>query len=58
MAGINSKVKVYLNGERIKIKNFVEYVKMYLPEKDESQVIYDKEMASERWEVIVGFSDG
>lgn len=30
LAGCNSRLKVYLNGELIKIRNFLAYAKMFL----------------------------
>ena len=46
-------MKVYLNGERIKIQNFKDYVDLYL---DDGQIkIYDK---CKRWEVCFAESDG
>ncbi|KAJ3300106.1 DNA topoisomerase 2 [Borealophlyctis nickersoniae] len=51
MAGILKGVKVELNGEKIKIKNFKEYVKLYLESVlDEPQsILYER--TGERWEV-------
>ncbi|KAF9344707.1 DNA topoisomerase 2, partial [Mortierella sp. NVP85] len=53
LAGCVKGVKVFLNGERIKIKSFKEYIEMYLPEPVEGQekpkLIYDS--PNPRWEV-------
>ncbi|KAK3819863.1 MAG: DNA topoisomerase II [Benniella sp.] len=53
LAGCVKGVKVFLNGERIKIKSFKEYIEMYLPEPVEGQekpkLIYDS--PNSRWEV-------
>ncbi|KAG0365746.1 DNA topoisomerase [Gamsiella multidivaricata] len=60
MAGCVKGIKVYLNGERIKIKNFKEYIEMYIPtpEKDEEKpkLIYDN--TNPRWEIACIPSDG
>jgi len=33
MAGLfNNKVKVYLNGEQVKVKSFFDYINMFIPE--------------------------
>ena len=43
MAGcMHSSVKVYLNGSQIKIKNFKEYVDLYLPEGGDSPKVYER----------------
>jgi DNA topoisomerase-2 len=56
LAGCTHKsLKVYLNDEKISIKDFKEYVGLYLPE-GESVRIY--ESINARWEVCVGISDG
>ncbi|KAI8823024.1 DNA topoisomerase, partial [Fimicolochytrium jonesii] len=61
IAGVLPGVKVTLNKERIKIKNFKEYVKLYLdsvfgdaPAKP--TIVYEK--ADPRWEVAFAVSDG
>ncbi|KAF9430265.1 DNA topoisomerase 2 [Podila epigama] len=57
MAGCVKGVKVYLNGERIKIKSFKEYIDMYLTEGDDKpKVIYDS--PNDRWEIACVPSDG
>ncbi|KAJ1510426.1 DNA topoisomerase 2 [Coelomomyces lativittatus] len=53
MAGCLKGVAVYLNGTRIKVKDFKQYVTMYLKEQT---VVYER--VSDRWEVAVGVSDG
>ncbi len=59
MSGIfNNAIKVYLNGEQVKIKSFSNYINMYLPEIDEQLKIYDKDMKTDRWEILLTFSDG
>ncbi|KAG4090310.1 type II DNA topoisomerase [Neocallimastix lanati (nom. inval.)] len=70
IAGCVSGVKVYLNDERIKIKNFKDYCQMYINStKKESQendlgsmpnqnqnIIYER--VNERWEIAFSMSDG
>ncbi|KAF9115505.1 DNA topoisomerase 2 [Mortierella sp. AM989] len=60
MAGCVKGIKVFLNGERIKIKNFKEYIEMYIPEpqpgEDKPKLIYDTPDA--RWEIACIPSDG
>uniref|UniRef100_A0A3B0MNB7 DNA topoisomerase 2 n=1 Tax=Theileria annulata TaxID=5874 RepID=A0A3B0MNB7_THEAN len=48
-------VKVYLNNERIKVKDFKDYVNLYLPE-DATEIvkIYEKMY---RWEVVISSSE-
>ncbi|XP_034249595.1 DNA topoisomerase 2 isoform X2 [Thrips palmi] len=51
-------VKVYLNGEKVKVKNFKEYADFYLrgiDEADKSTLIYEK--VHERWEVAISLSE-
>ena len=58
MAGITPKnVSVYLNGKKLKVKNFQDYIRMYLDaskEEDEMDPPLVYENPHERWEV--GFS--
>ena len=53
-------IQVYLNGERIAVKNFEQYIKMYQNESasntKDNKIAYIK--AGDRWEVGVGVSDG
>ncbi|KAG0298167.1 DNA topoisomerase 2 [Dissophora globulifera] len=60
MAGCVKGIKVYLNGERIKIKNFKEYIEMYMPEpeegKEKPKLIYDS--PDPRWEIACIPSEG
>ena len=58
MAGILPKVKVSINGNDIDIKSFSEYVDMYFEQDSSPQKIFDKEINSQRWEVIVSITDG
>ena len=55
MAGI-LKVQVHLNGKEIGIKNFKEYVMMYV--NDKSDLIFDDTIISKRWSVMISKSDG
>ncbi len=58
MAGVLPKIKVSLNDNEIDIRSFNEYVDMYF-EKDSSPTkIFDKDINSDRWEVIVSITDG
>ena len=55
MAGIyGNRINVYLNDEKLKINSFQKYVDLFLPEG--SLKIYDKEMTTPRWEVVVSYS--
>ncbi|KAF9141358.1 DNA topoisomerase 2 [Mortierella sp. GBA39] len=60
LAGCVKGIKVFLNGERIKIRNFKDYVEMYIPEASESddkvKLIYDT--PHERWEIACIPSEG
>lgn len=52
---------MYLNGERVEVKNFEQYIKMYQMESTsantkENKIVYCK--AGPRWEIGVGVSDG
>ena len=54
---LGSGVKVYYNGQRLAIKNFQDYVNLYLGPKDGGVArVYEK--PGERWEVIVSPTDG
>ena len=66
MAGTSKGVKVYLNGERIKIKNFKDYMEMFTKAikkergeeavNDKSDIVIDGD--KERWEIGFAVSDG
>src|SRR5436190_13700170 len=54
LAGCVKNVKVFLNGERLKIKSFKEYALMYLSGTDDfvdlqSSIIYEE--VNQRWEI-------
>jgi len=48
-----TNVNVFLNNEKINIKGFEEYVKMFFPENESCPFIYDK--VNDRWEIGVVF---
>lgn len=58
LAGVLGKtVKVYLNGARLSIKSFPEYVERYLgPKEGGSARVYER--FSDRWEICVSMTDG
>lgn len=60
VAASSRGVKVYLNGERLKINNFKQYCELYLKGKEDDvgnpvKIIYEN--VNERWEVAVAISD-
>ena len=61
MAGITPKtVSVYLNGKKLKVKNFEDYIRMYLEaskEEDEMDPPIVYESPHERWEVGMSLSE-
>jgi DNA topoisomerase-2 len=48
------KIKVTYNGSPVPIKNFQQYIDLYIGKKDESKRVYEE--ASERWEYAVALS--
>ncbi|KAK4533859.1 hypothetical protein CCYA_CCYA19G4741 [Cyanidiococcus yangmingshanensis] len=56
IAGCNPGVKVYWNGIRLAVRSFRDYVQLYLADREETNVIYER--ANERWEVALAPSDG
>lgn len=56
IAGVNSSLKVYLNGSRLPIRTFKDYVKYYSKDESTAQVFHVP--LSGRWEVAVAASDG
>ncbi|RKO93185.1 DNA topoisomerase [Blyttiomyces helicus] len=61
IAGVVEDVKVFFNDERIKIKNFKEYAKLYIGEEEEGasgKAVLVHEKKDERWEVAFAVSDG
>ncbi len=55
IAGVNSALKVYLNGKLIKLGSFEKYVELYFKNKDVPHVF---QKINDRWEVCVGLSQG
>ena len=47
------KIKVYLDGEQLKIKDFKDYIKLYYPTINEKQIVHEK--INSRWDVSVVF---
>ena len=45
---IGQNTKIFLNGERIKVKGFSDYVDLYLDGRENSPKIYEK--INDRWE--------
>ncbi|KAI3643553.1 hypothetical protein MP228_013108 [Amoeboaphelidium protococcarum] len=65
MAGCLKNVKVYLNDQRIKIKNFRQYVDLFVSSKDNNAVVLGgqkpvvvHEIVNDRWEVAFTLSEG
>ena len=62
MAGSTLGIQVYLNGEKLPIKNFLDYVNLFVQPEGEGEdekpmpLLYQK--FGERWEVAVSLSDG
>lgn len=58
LAGVMGKgVKVTLNGTRVPVKSFQDYVELYLGSKDsDAPRLYEK--VNDRWEICVSVSDG
>ncbi|EMR11038.1 hypothetical protein PNEG_00635 [Pneumocystis murina B123] len=61
LAGCLKNVKVFLNGERIKIKSFKQYIEMYLNSngsEDNTKPLIIHDIVNDRWEVAFTVSDG
>lgn len=56
IAATNPACRVWLNGKRLPVKGFKDYVKLYHGEEPEIPFIHEK--CSDRWEIAVGASDG
>ena len=52
---IGKNTKVFLNGERLKVKGFSDYVDLYLEGRENAPKVYEK--VNDRWEVCVTISD-
>lgn len=55
IAGVNPGLKIFLNGSKVPIKSFKDYVDLYI-QSDTSQVIHER--LNDRWEVAITASDG
>ncbi|KAF2905680.1 hypothetical protein ILUMI_00490 [Ignelater luminosus] len=60
VAASTRSVKVFLNGKRLPVKNFKDYIDLYIKNKEDDagnpiKIIYEN--ANDRWEVAVTFSD-
>jgi DNA topoisomerase-2 len=53
----NKRVKVNLNGKQLKITNFEDYVKLYLPKNGEGDDTLIYERCNDRWEIAFSLSD-
>jgi DNA topoisomerase-2 len=59
LAGVSdSKVRVFLNGKRLEVKNFVDYCDLYLQNEENKDLPKIIEAKQARWEVIASLSDG
>jgi DNA topoisomerase II len=56
VAGTNPNLRVFLNGDRIPIKSFKDYIALYHNEAPKVPFIHEKH--NERWEVALGSSEG
>lgn len=59
LAGVtNQKVKVFLNGKRIEIKDFPDYCDLYLKNEENKELPKVVESKNERWQIVASLSDG
>jgi len=59
LAGVSDpKVKIFINGNRINIKNFEQYCDLYLKIDENKELPKIVEAKHERWEIIASLSDG
>jgi DNA topoisomerase II len=61
VAACNPRLKVYLNGARLPVTNFLSYVKLFLGEQPGAiahELVKGKKGQKNRWEVAVALSDG
>lgn len=59
MAGVtDGKVRVKLNGTALQVRNFSEYVDLYLKSDEAKDLPKICEKKTDRWEVICSLSDG
>ncbi|RKO89490.1 Dna topoisomerase Iia AtpaseADP [Blyttiomyces helicus] len=57
LAGCIRGIKVFLNDTRLKLKDFRDYVSLYLPDTGANKPVIIHERPSERWEVAFSLSD-
>ena len=59
LAGVSdSKVRIFLNGQRINVKNFEEYCDLYLKIDENKDLPKIVEKKQDRWEIVASLSDG
>lgn len=59
IAGVTDKrIKVFLNGQEIKVSNFSEYAGLYLKSDENKTLPKITQLKSDRWEVVCCLSDG
>lgn len=59
LAGVTDrKIKVYLNGKKIEIKDFHGYCDLYLKNNENKELPKIVEKKNDRWEVVASTSDG
>jgi DNA topoisomerase-2 len=59
LAGVSDpKVRVFLNGKRIEIKNFAEYCDLYLTNDENKDLPKVIEAKTDRWQIVASLSDG
>lgn len=56
IAGTNPTLKVYLNGEKIAMRSFKDYIALYHAETPEVPFMHER--CGDRWEVAIGASQG
>ena len=56
VAGANPTLRVVLNGQRLPIRSFKQYVELYLADKPDAVRLHER--VNDRWEVVVSGSDG
>lgn len=49
------KIKVFFNGQQVPVKNFQQYIDLYIGNKDAAKRVYEE--ANERWEYAVALSE-
>lgn len=56
IAGVNPALKVFLNGQKLPIKSFKDYVNLFMAPGSNAPVLHER--LSDRWEVVITSSDG